>query len=435
MGVYHFPRRRRRSRPPGESSRQDPSRARLRRQLAGLTPLEQVSHHEHLIDCYEALRQGGGRAAGVDRVGFEQLGNRDVAELMRELSGRLRDDRYRPAPRRRKAIPKADGVGRRTLSIPTVTDRVVAKAIERVLGPLFEPTFRPGSYGFRPGRDQLLLLADLGRAIDRTGRHVVVQDDVRSAFDRIRIADLMEALRERVQEERLLDLVEIVVRGGGADRDRPLGLPQGDPFSPLALNVVLNRVHDEPLDRQEGPPPWFRYADNLVYLARDVCEGHQILAQTCQRLSKIGLELKGQDGPPADLRTSSTKLLGYLIAWRDGRLVLRVDETAWRALRRELERTHDEPDPGEAARQLALGWASSFGPALAEHRWASNRDRLLRHLAETGHREVAIDAVEQAAHEAYDRWVRLSCPLGRDSVRNGGEVERDGASGCRQFGD
>jgi group II intron reverse transcriptase/maturase len=377
------------------------------RQLASLALFDRITHHEHLLEAYEALRQTGGRAPGVDGVSFGDLGRRDVAQLLRELSGRLRAGRYRPAPRRRTSIPKADGSGRRTLAIPTLIDRVVSKAIALVLGPLLEPSFSRGSYGFRPGRDTLRLLADLEREMARTRRYVLVSDDIRSAFDRVRIADVLEALREHVPEERLLDLIEVVVRGGGKGRGRALGIAQGDPLSPLCLNVVLHRAHDAPLDRQEDDPPWARYADNLAYLARDVPEGENILEQARQRLSQIDLELKGQDGPPTDLRTSSAKLLGYRLAWRGGRLELGADEAAWRALRRGLEAAHDEPDPGEAAQQVVLGWAAAFGPALAQNRWPSSRTRLVQALTSAGFREVDVGAVERAAHATNDRWEDL----------------------------
>ncbi|MEW6169560.1 MAG: reverse transcriptase domain-containing protein, partial [Pseudomonadota bacterium] len=46
---------------------------------------------------------------------------------------------------------KPDG-RKRKLGIPTVIDRFIQQALNQVLQRVFEPTFHPHSYGFRPQR-------------------------------------------------------------------------------------------------------------------------------------------------------------------------------------------------------------------------------------------------------------------------------------------
>ena len=99
-------------------------------------------------------------------------------------------------------------------------------------------------------------------------------DDVKKAFDFVPIAPLMETFAEHIVDESLLQLVETVLRGG-EDRDRAVGIPQGSPLSPLALNVYLHHAHDLPLEADVTFPPFFRYADNLVYLCEGVPEGQR----------------------------------------------------------------------------------------------------------------------------------------------------------------
>jgi RNA-directed DNA polymerase len=46
----------------------------------------------------------------------------------------------------------ASSAEKRSLGIPTVTDRVVHAAVRMVIEPIFENRFSKHSYGFRPGR-------------------------------------------------------------------------------------------------------------------------------------------------------------------------------------------------------------------------------------------------------------------------------------------
>ena len=61
------------------------------------------------------------------------------------------------------------------------------------------------------------------------GRTVLAQDDVTKAFDFVVIADVMEDLREHIEDRGLLTLIEAVVRGG-EDRGRaPWASPRAMP--------------------------------------------------------------------------------------------------------------------------------------------------------------------------------------------------------------
>jgi RNA-directed DNA polymerase len=102
-----------------------------------------------LAAAWEKVRANGG-AAGVDGQSVERFEARAEVYLA-ELSESLRTGQYRPMAIRRVEIPKSDGATR-PLGIPTVKDRIVQTAVKLVIEPIFEATFHPSSYGFRPGR-------------------------------------------------------------------------------------------------------------------------------------------------------------------------------------------------------------------------------------------------------------------------------------------
>jgi len=100
-------------------------------------------------------------AAGVDGQSVERFAGQ--AELyLSELAQALREGSYRPQPVKRVEIPKGDG-RTRPLGIPAVKDRIVQTAVKLVIEPIFEVSFCPTSYGFRPG----LGCKDALREVDR----------------------------------------------------------------------------------------------------------------------------------------------------------------------------------------------------------------------------------------------------------------------------
>src|SRR5260370_1344066 len=136
-------------------------------------------------------------AAGVDRQSVERFAAQ--AELyLTELSTALREGSYRPQPIRRVEIPKGGG-RTRPLGIPTVKDRIVQTAVKFVLEPIFEATFRPTSYGFRPGRGCRDALREVAQLIE-AGNTFVVDADIESYFDTIPHEQLMQQVEGRISD-------------------------------------------------------------------------------------------------------------------------------------------------------------------------------------------------------------------------------------------
>ena len=381
---------------------------RRERALLAATPgsptLAQVAHPESLIAAYDALAAHGGAAPGPDGLTYADLGRGEACALLRELSPVILGGTYAPSAGRRLAIPKPGG-GTRTLTIVDILDRVVAAALARALTPLFEAVFLPCSYGFRPTLGTWDLLADLMAAMAALQITTLAIDDLRKAFDHVPIAPLMETFREHITDPSLLQLTEIVLRGG-EDRGRAVGIAQGNPLSPLALNAMLHRVHDLPLEGDRDFPPLYRFADNLVYLCEGVPEGHRALDHVRQLLAHTGLTLKGQDGPPVDLREDgSARLLGFRLSLHEGRLRLDLGEDALEdEMAMCLIKAHDDPDPHRMARTALRGWVASYGPALGDLT-EDDTETILHTAARHGFRELTSrEELSDWCTAAHGRW-------------------------------
>jgi len=118
-------------------------------------------------------------AAGVDGQSVERFAARSELYL-RELGESLSERSYRPSPVKRVEIPKGDG--KRPLGIPTVKDRIVQTALKMTIEPIFEAEFRPGSYGFRPGRGAKDALREVDRLV-KEGYAQVVDADLKDFLE------------------------------------------------------------------------------------------------------------------------------------------------------------------------------------------------------------------------------------------------------------
>ena len=190
-----------------------------------------------------------------------------VDRLLEELRDELQGGRYRPEAVRRVFIPKSDG-RQRPLWIPRVRDRIVQAAVKLVIEPLFEASFRSGSYGFRPKRGARQAVEAIRQAVNR-GRIEVIDLDLESYFDTIDQNLLVRLVRRRVSDPRVLRLIRGWLRAGvmqeGERKETLVGTPQGGVISPLLANIYLHPL-DVHWERAMKASTMVRYADDLVVL-------------------------------------------------------------------------------------------------------------------------------------------------------------------------
>lgn len=124
-----------------------------------------VCKMETLRAAYEMAKSNEG-APGSDGVTFEAIEAQGVEVLLGQIQSELQRRCYVPQRPRRQGIPKEGGKVR-TLSIPSIRDRVVQGALKLIMEPVFEADFQPGSYGYRPRRTAHEALVRVAEAIVR----------------------------------------------------------------------------------------------------------------------------------------------------------------------------------------------------------------------------------------------------------------------------
>ncbi len=222
--------------------------------------MDKVYSKSNLEAAYRKVKSNRG-SAGVDHVTLEMFEKHRESNLLCSHE-QLREGSYRPQAIRRTYIPKLGSNEHRPLGIPTIRDRVVQTALRNVLEPIFERDFAEHSYGFRPRRG----CKDALRRVDlllRRGHCWVVDVDLKSYFDTIPHDQLMSLLRQKVADDRVLQLVENYlvqsIREGTSSWSPDMGTPQGAVASPMLANIYL-----DPLDHLMAKNAFemVRYADD-----------------------------------------------------------------------------------------------------------------------------------------------------------------------------
>ena len=327
-----------------------------------------LAHHidlDWLREAYRRTRKGG--APGVDgQTADEYAAN--LEDNLRSLLDRAKSGTYRAPPVRRVHIPKGSGAETRPIGIPTFEDKVLQRAVARVLEAVYEQDFLECSYGFRPGRSAHQALEALQNRAVRMAGGWVLEIDIRKFFDTLDHKHLMEILRRRVLDGVLLRLIGKWLKAGvledGSLTYPDSGSPQGGVVSPMLANIYLHEVLDTWFDREVTPrlsntAHLFRYADDAVLLFANEEDARRVQSVLPKRFAKYGLTLHPDktrlvefrrpdrrdppSGGSASGRPGTFDLLGFTHFWgvsRAGKWIVKR-KTAKDRFRRALRRVAD----------------------------------------------------------------------------------------------
>jgi group II intron reverse transcriptase/maturase len=208
--------------------------------------LRLISNRDWLTEAARiVLASRGARTPGIDGIGKLKM-QADLDIRLDQLQKDLLLGSYHPQPVKRVYIMKANGK-LRPLGIPTLTDRIVQRAMLMVMEPIWESDFHRCSYGFRPERSVhhavRTVKLQLQDGSDPKGRWVI-EGDLSSYFDTVHHKLLLKCVRRRIMDNRFVDLLWRFLKAGHVEKDlfraSSEGVPQGGVISPLLSNIMLH---------------------------------------------------------------------------------------------------------------------------------------------------------------------------------------------------
>jgi len=304
------------------------------------------------------------------------------------------------------------------VTVPTLEDKILQRAVLMVLEPVYEQDFMDCSYGFRPGRGAHRALEALWTELMGIGGGWIIDLDIQSFFDTVSREHLHAFLDRRVRDGVIRRVVGKWLNAGvmedGAVFYPEAGTPQGGVISPLLSNLYLHEVLDrwfgeEVKPRLQGRAFVVRYADDAVLGFEREEDARRVMAVLGKRFAKYGLTLHPEKTRLVEFRRPGRRggvhgaghtgqcfdILGFTHFWarsRNGRWIVKRKTAKNRF--------------GRAVKRLAQWCREHRHAPLAEQHEALNR-KLRGHYAYFGvtGNARALSRYLRLAERAWRKWL------------------------------
>lgn len=196
-------------------------------------------HDLYLIAYNNIKSNDGAETTGSDGTSLHGF----CEEWIDDIIASLRDESYRPNPNKTTYIPKKNGK-RRKLSFPNGKDKLVQECVRIILESIYEPSFSNLSHGFRPKRSIHSAVAQIETWQSTTW---FIEGDISACFDEVDHRVLESILRERINDERFIRLINKLLNAGYLDtnlsfQNTKIGTGQGSICSPILANIYLDKL-------------------------------------------------------------------------------------------------------------------------------------------------------------------------------------------------
>ncbi|TSC92681.1 MAG: hypothetical protein Athens101428_814 [Candidatus Berkelbacteria bacterium Athens1014_28] len=153
----------------------------------------------------------------------------------------------------------------------TVRDRLLHRAVYRVLYPLFDQTFIFDSYSCRENKGThraFFRLVDFSKRVSCNNTHVswALKCDIRKFFHSIDQKILIKLLVQRIEDGRLMNLLKKLIESFECSLGK--GMPLGNLTSQLFANIYLDSL-DKFVKHKLKVKYYLRYADDFILLTEN----------------------------------------------------------------------------------------------------------------------------------------------------------------------
>lgn len=273
----------------------------------------------NLESLREAFRElDGTKARGIDKITKRDYG-RNLEPNLQDLIDRIHKGSYRPQPKRRVMIPKANGK-LRPIAISCFEDKLVEWVLSKTLNTIYEPLFIPTSFGFRERKSAHGAIQAFSNCMEKGKHPFIVEIDFAKFFDTINHRRMILILQKRIADGRFLSLISRFLQVGileetsGTIQLATRGAPQGSVMSPVLANIFLNECLDQWFMERYAPQGALivRYADDAVFAFKTEETALEFKTALKHRIELYGLELNEDKTKFIPMQKNSGNVLDFL---------------------------------------------------------------------------------------------------------------------------
>lgn len=289
------------------------------KKLVFTTPFNLIDEHT-LLDGFKLL--DGSKAVGIDGItkrDFKENLQSNIQQLLKDI----KSTKYRPKARKEILIPKANGK-KRPIAIACFEDKVVEAVIAKILNFIYEPLFIPNSYGFRPRRSVHHAIEKSYDLLKDEKRPWIVEIDFKSFFNTVPHKKLLEIIKKRINDPRLLKLIKRFMKAKIVSLNKSsqptVGTPQGSVVSPILSNIYLNEALDQWFyaEFKSKDAQMVRYADDAIFAFSSKELAQDFLSQFYTRMSEYKLQVSEEKTKLINFTRGSQEtfhFLGFTFYW------------------------------------------------------------------------------------------------------------------------
>jgi len=215
---------------------------------------EQICTKKNICKAYRKAQLGKRNKFYVRK--FES----NILDNIEQLHQELIDETWMPLPYKQFIAyePKE-----RLIRAPQFRDRVVHHALVQVLKPIYEPIFIYDSYASLKDKGTLAAVKRLTQIIRRDCDNTFIfHGDIRKFFDNINHEILIRILREKIADERVINLIRKILTNQGIS----LGVTLGNYTSQWFANIYLNEL-DYYAKHELKVKHYIRFMDDFLLLS------------------------------------------------------------------------------------------------------------------------------------------------------------------------